>query len=138
QTIVHGGSQSMPLLYTNDAGVTNSEASMTLSTTKDWTLAGVAELSLWFRGGSGSAAEPLYVAISNNSGTPAVVAYDDPSAATIRIWTLWRVPLQTFADRGINLSDVDQIAIGLGTKATGAAPGGLGTIYIDDIRLCQP
>jgi len=138
QTIVHGGTQSMPLLYTNEAGVTNSEASMTLSATRDWTQASVAELSLWFRGGSGSAAEPLYVAISNSSGSPAVVAYDDPSAATVRSWTQWMVPLQAFADQGINLGDVDKIAVGLGTKAGSAAPGGLGTIYIDDIRLCQP
>ena len=138
QTIVHGGSQSMPLLYTNDAGVTNSEASMTLSTTRDWTRANVAELSLWFQGSSGSAAEPLYVAVSDSSGSPAVVAYDDPSAATIRSWTQWRVPLQAFANQGINLGNVNQIAIGLGTKAGGAAHGGVGTIYIDDIRLYQP
>ena len=138
QTIIHGGAQSMPLLYTNEAGVTNSEASMTLSATRDWTQASVAELLLWFRGGSGSAAEPLYVAISNSSGSPAVVAYDDPSAATVRSWTQWMVPLQAFADLGINLGDVDKIAVGLGTKADSAAPGGLGTIYIDDIRLCQP
>ena len=138
RTIVHGGSQSMPLLYTNEAGVTNSEASMTLSALRDWTQAGVAELSLWFRGSSGSAAEPLYVAISNSSGTPAVAAYDDPSAATGRSWMQWLVPLQAFADQGINLSNVDKIAIGLGTKAGVAAPGGSGTIYIDDIRLNQP
>ena len=138
QTIVHGGSQSMPLLYTNEAGVTNSEVSMTLTAPRDWTEGSVSELSLWFRGDSGNAAEPLYVAVSNSSGTPAVVAYDDPSAATIRSWTQWQVPLQAFADQGINLADVDKIGIGLGTKAGMAAPGGSGTIYIDDIRLCQP
>ena len=135
QTVVHGGSQSMPLLYTNEAGVTNSEASMTLTALRDWTQAGVAELSLWFRGGSDNAAEPLYVAISNSAGAPAVVTYDDPSAATVRSWTLWLVPLQAFADQGINLTDVDQIAIGLGAKAGGATPGGSGTIFVDDIRL---
>jgi hypothetical protein len=30
---------------------------------------------------------------------------------------------------------VNSLAIGLGTKAGVAAPGGTGTIYIDDIRL---
>jgi hypothetical protein len=135
QTIVHGGSQSMPLLYTNDAGITNSEASMTLSAPRDWTQANVAELSLWFRGSSGSAAEPLYVAISNSSGSPAVVAYDDSNAATIYSWTQWKVPLQAFADQGINLSNVDQIAIGLGDKSGITSAGGSGTIYIDDVRL---
>ena len=108
---------------------------MTLSAPRDWSQAGVTELSLWFRGSSGSAAEPLYAALSNSAGTPAVVAYDDPSAATVPSWTQWRVPLQTFADQGINLSNVDTIAIGLGTKAGITAPGGMGTIYVDDIRL---
>jgi len=67
QTIVHGGTQSMPLLYTNEAGISNSEAVLTLTTLRDWTTAGVGELSLWFRGASDNAAEPLYVAISNSA-----------------------------------------------------------------------
>ena len=82
-------------------------------------------------------AEPLYVAISNASGAPAVVANADPAAAQMDVWTEWRVPLQSFADQGINLSNVDKIAIGLGSKG-GAAAGGSGTMYIDDIRLYRP
>jgi len=54
QTIVHGGAQSMPLLYNNTAGVTNSEAALTSSAPRDWTEEGVAVLSLWFRGLPGS------------------------------------------------------------------------------------
>ena len=137
QTIVHGGSQSMPLLYINEAGVTNSEASLTLTAPRDWTQAGVTELSLWFRGASGNAAEPLYVAVSNSAGSPAVVANDDPSAGTVRLWTQWRVPLQAFADQGINLTNVDKIAIGLGDGSGMTAGGGSGTMYIDDIRLIR-
>ncbi|MEJ2702906.1 MAG: LamG domain-containing protein [Sedimentisphaerales bacterium] len=137
QTIIHGGSQSMPLLYVNETGVTNSEASMTL-TTRDWTQADVAELSLWFRGASGNDAEPLYVAVSNSTGVPAVMAYDDSSAITVLSWMQWRIPLQSFADQGINLSDVDNISVGLGTESGVAVSGGSGTIYVDDIRLYQP
>jgi hypothetical protein len=137
QTVVHGGAQSMPLLYNNEAGVTNSEASMTLTAPRDWTQAGVAQLSLWFRGASGNAAEPLYVSIANSAGSPAVVANDDPDAATARTWTQWTVPLQSFADQGINLSNVNTIAIGLGTKGNAGAAGGTGTLYVDDIRLSQ-
>jgi hypothetical protein len=137
QTIVHGGSQSFPLFYVNEAGVTNSEASMTLTAPRDWTQAGIAELSLWSRGASDNAAEPLYVSIANSAGGPAVVAHDDAAAATSTRWTQWRVPLQAFADQGINLTNVDKIAIGLGSKG-GAASGGTGTMYIDDIRLYRP
>jgi hypothetical protein len=137
QTIVHDGTQSMPLFYTNEGGVTNSEATLTLTAPRDWTQASVAELALWFRGSSSNAVEPLYVAISNNSGSATVMAHDDPSAATIRAWTQWRIPLQAYADQGINLTNVDKIAVGLGSKG-GTPVGGSGTMYIDDIRLYQP
>ena len=137
QTIVHGGSQSMPLLYINEAGVSNSEATLSLTATRDWTEEGVAELSLWVRGDSANAAEPLYVAVSNAAGDPALMAQGDPSTATNTIWTEWVVPLQAFADQGINLTNVDKIAIGLGSKG-GASSGGSGTLYVDDIRLYRP
>jgi len=83
-------------------------------------------------------AEPLYVALSNKTGTPAVVVHDDPAAATIDVWTEWIIPLQAFAGQGIVLTDVDRIAIGLGTKDNMTVPGGKGTLYIDDIRLTKP
>ena len=138
QTIVHGGAQSMPLLYANEAGVTNSESTMTLTALRDWTEGGVTELSLWFQGASGNAAMPMYVAASNSTGVPGIVAYNDPSAATIRTWIEWQIPLQDFADQGINLTNVDKIAIGLGSQSGMSASGGSGTIYIDDIRLYRP
>ncbi|MGB2864840.1 MAG: LamG domain-containing protein [Sedimentisphaerales bacterium] len=89
-----------------------------------------------------NAAEPLYVAVFNpdgiGTGTPAIVIHDDPAAATIDTWTEWIIPLQAFADQGINLTDVDRIAIGLGTKGNMATPGGSGKMYFDDARLYQP
>jgi len=56
ETIVHGDRQSMPLVYNNNKqGYLNySEATMTLSSHRDWTARGVKELSLWFRGSPGS------------------------------------------------------------------------------------
>jgi hypothetical protein len=125
----------MPLLYVNEAGVTNSEATLTLTSQRDWTTQNVGELSLWFRGSSGNAIEPLYVAVSNATGAPAVVANDDVNAAKAGAWTQWVVPLQAFADQGINLANVNTLAIGLGTKSGTTSSGGSGTMYIDDIRL---
>jgi hypothetical protein len=83
-------------------------------------------------------AEPLYVALSNTAGNPAVVTHDDPAAATFDAWTEWVIPLSAFADQGISLNNVDRIAIGLGTKGNMATPGGSGKMYFDDIRLNQP
>ena len=135
RTIVHSGLQSMPLLYTNTAGVTNSEAELTLTAPRDWTEEGVAELSLWFHGDPANAAEPLYVVVSNTGGVPAFVAHPNLAAATLDTWTEWRIPLQTLSDQGINLMNVNKLAIGLGIKSGVTGAGGSGTIYIDDIRL---
>ena len=79
--------------------------------------------------------ESLYVALSNTNGAPAVVIHDDPAAANIDAWTEWIIPLQAFANQGIVLTDIDRIAIGLGTQGNMTIPGGSGKIYIDDIRL---
>jgi len=82
--------------------------------------------------------EPLYVAVSNSTGNPAVVVQDDPAATTIDTWTEWVIPLQAFADQGINLTNVDRIAIGLGSRSNMTVAGGSGKMFFDDIRLYKP
>jgi hypothetical protein len=80
-------------------------------------------------------AEPLYVAVSNSAGQPAVVVHDNPNAAQLGAWTKWVIPLQDIADQGINLTNVDRIAIGLGTRGNTTIPGGSGKMFFDDVRL---
>lgn len=130
----------MPLVFNNNQQgyAYYSEAEHKLTVQRGWTAEGVAELSLWYRGQSNNNAEPLYVAVSNSAGAPAVVVHDDPSAATINTWTEWVIPLQAFADKGIVLTNVDRIAIGLGDMGNMTIPGGSGKMYIDNIRLNQP
>jgi hypothetical protein len=79
--------------------------------------------------------EPLYVAVSNSNGALAIVVHDDPAAAQISTWTEWPIPLSEFADQGINLTDVDSIALGLGTRGNTTVAGGSGKMFFDDIRL---
>jgi len=67
-----------------------------------------------------------------------VVVNDDPAAAQVSTWTEWVIPLSAFSDQGINLTDVDRIAIGLGTRGNMTVAGGSGKIFIDDIRLYRP
>jgi hypothetical protein len=66
------------------------------------------------------------------------LVHDDPAAAQIGVWTQWVIPLQAFADQGIVLTDVDKIAVGLGTRGNLTTPGGAGKMYFDDIRLDRP
>jgi hypothetical protein len=131
QTIVHSGSQSMPLFYDNSVGY--SEATLTLTYPCDWTEKGITTLTIWFRGDSDNTAETLYVALNGN----AIVTNDNPDAAQINKWTQWNIDLQAFADQGVNLANVNTIALGLGDK-TNPQPGGSGTMYFDDIRLYPP
>ena len=132
-TIVHGGSQSMPLAYNNTAGVRYSEAVLTLTSPRDWTGHGVTDFSLWFIGDPANVAEPMYVALN---GT-AVKYHDDPAAALITEWTQWTIPLQDFADLGVVLTNVNTLTIGLGDK-NNVSNNGSGVVYIDDIQLRRP
>ncbi len=131
QTIIHGGLQSMPMSYNNAVG--KSEATLTLTYPRDWTEDGVSILSIWFRGNSDNAAEPMYVALNDS----AVVSHDNPDVALINAWTEWRIDLQGFADQGINLTNVNTISIGFGNRNNPTA-GGAGMMYFDDIRLYSP
>jgi hypothetical protein len=128
QVVVHGGEQSMPYAYDNN--LKTSEATRTLTYPRDWTEGGVTKLSLWFRGGAANAAERMFVALNGS----AVVYHEDPEATLGPRWTQWVIDLQEFADQGVNLSNVNMMTIGFGTKDTPAA-GGAGKIYFDDIRL---
>jgi hypothetical protein len=132
ETIVHGGNQSMPVFYDNSV-LKYSEVEKTLTYPRDWTENGVTTLTIWFRGDSANAAETLYVALNGS----AVVSYDNPDAAQIGIWTEWTIDVQAFADQGVNLTNVNTIALGLGNRNNPQA-GGSGTMYFDDIRLYRP
>ena len=78
--------------------------------------------------------EPMYVAVSNSAGTPAVVYHEYPDAAATDTWTKWVIPLQKFADQGVNLTNVDSLAIGFGDKNNLRA-GGSGIVFFDDIGV---
>ena len=116
KTIVHSGSQSMPLAY--DSGV--SEATIALNA-QDWTASGVQSLSLYFHGAPGNTGQ-LYVKINNTK-----VAYDgSPDDLQRTVWTPWNIALSGVA---VNLQAVTSLTIGI----EGASAQGM--IYVDDLRL---
>ena len=131
QAIVHGGLQSMPMAYNNAVG--KSEATLTLTSNRDWTVKGVDTLVIWYRGDSANAAETMYVVLNGSAG----VENDNPDAAQAAGWTEWNIPLQAFTDQGVNLANVTSITLGLGNRSNPVA-GGSGMMYFDDIRLYPP
>ncbi|MFZ2147931.1 MAG: LamG-like jellyroll fold domain-containing protein [Sedimentisphaerales bacterium] len=107
-----------------------SNVSITGTVSGEWTNQDIGILS--------NAPQPMYVAVGNGSGEPAVVYHEDPGATVKPTWTEWIIPLQDFTDQGIDLTDVDNIAIGIGTKGDSTSLGGSGVVYFDDIRLYRP
>ena len=101
------------------------------STMRNWTRDGVVTLSLWYYGDAANAAEQMYVALNGN----AVYNNPDANAALVTEWTPLPIPLQEFANKGVNLSSVNSMTIGLGNKANPQLGGGSGHIFVDDIRL---
>jgi hypothetical protein len=127
ETIVHSGNKSMPIYYDNAVG--KSESTLTLTSNNDWTIKGVDTLTIWHRGSNNNAAETMYVTLNGS----ATVDNDNPEAARSPRWTEWNIPLQAFADQGINLSNVTSITLGLRSVT-----GGTGMLIFDDIRLYPP
>jgi len=127
QGIVKSGIQSM--VYRYDNANKTSEATLTLLYPKDWTEEGVTKLVLWHRGSSANAPDRMFVALNGTS----VVYHDDPAATIITGWRQWVIDLAAF---GVDLTNVNSITIGVGTKGSPAA-GGAGTLYFDDIQLVR-
>ncbi|MHC4356257.1 MAG: LamG domain-containing protein, partial [Planctomycetota bacterium] len=124
------GAQAMPLLYDN-AGKT-SEATMTLTSKKDWTEQGVTKLVVWFRGDSANAADRMFVTLGN-----AIVYHPDDAATQDAGWNEWEIDLQEFANQGADLTNIPSITIGFGTRGAPVATGGTGTVHFDDIGLIR-
>ncbi len=117
----------MPFEYDNAAG--KSEAILTLTDLRNWTQNDVDTLIIWHIGDSANAAEPMYVVLNGS----AAVTNPNPNAAQADVWTEWKIPLQEFADQGVNLSNIVSITLGLSSVT-----GGAGMMYFDDIRLYPP
>jgi hypothetical protein len=132
QTIVHSGSQSMPFSYDNSAaGV--SEATLTLTGNRNWTVNGVDRLVIWYIGDAANDPETMYVVLNGSAG----VDNDNPTGVQVEQWTEWNISLEAFADQGVNLSSVSSITLGVGDRANPTA-GGTGMLFFDDIRLYAP
>ncbi len=131
ETLVHSGNKSMPMYYDNAVG--KSEATLTLTSPRDWTEKGVNRLTIWFLGNMMNSAEQMYVVLDGS----ALVNHENPEAALEASWTEWNIDLQAFGDQGVNLANVTSITVGLGNRSNPVA-GGAGMLYFDDVRLYPP
>jgi len=121
--IVHGGEQSVPLLYDNSVAsvseVTVNTADLAIG--PDWTKGGAITLGLWFHGTAGNTGQ-LYVKVNGVK-----VLYDgDAANLAAAAWQPWNIDLTAL---GVNLQSITTLTIGIEGNGSG------GTLYLDDIRL---
>ncbi|MHC4352293.1 MAG: LamG-like jellyroll fold domain-containing protein, partial [Planctomycetota bacterium] len=126
-SIVHDGSQSVPLFYDNTAAAYSEvTANLTdLQVGKDWTKYGIKGLTIRFFGDAANVVQLMYVKLNGTK-----VVYDG-SAEDTRLagWQMWYIDL---ASIGVNLSNVTEFSIGFERIGT---LGGQGMVLLDAIRL---
>ncbi len=119
RTIVHGGSQSMPVQFNNN---TTAVAEVTLSLdSQNWGASNIQSLSLFVHGDVDNTGQ-LYLKINDTqidyAGLPDVLQRAQ--------WVSWHVDL---AGSGADVADVTSLTIGV------QGAGATGMVYVDDIRL---
>ncbi len=89
--------------------------------------------------------EQMYVMIKDSAGQMATVYNPDFEAANVTQWTAWGqygqgIALSEFTDAnpGLNLTDIDTISLGFGTRGNTTQAGGSGLMFFDDIGLFTP
>ncbi|MHC4344820.1 MAG: InlB B-repeat-containing protein [Planctomycetota bacterium] len=150
--VVHGGEKSMLYLYDNtghDVGGAErdcnySEATRTFDAAQDWTASCEKAIEVWFYGDPDNDAtvlDAMYMALTDGTGTDAVATYGDQAPEMLADmqkaeWQQWDIALQTFADQGLDLSNVTDIALGFGDRTNcHVEKSGWGVMRFDDICL---
>jgi hypothetical protein len=113
---------------------------------KNWTVGGVKSMTLYFLGdatNTWAVAYPnghrLWVQLREVGTDVKLVQHTDVNDMNEPIWHEWNIPLKTFSDAGVNLSNLDCVSIGIGgTLKAGQSKAAKGQIHLDDIRLYPP
>jgi hypothetical protein len=132
QILVHGDTQSMPMVYDNSINPFYSETSREWPMQQTWPRAGLDTLTLWFRGDPFNAPDTIYLVVQDSTGQSTVVSHSDQTIITTGNWEQWDVPLSWFT--GVNLNEIKKMVIGFGSR-TSPTVGSRGKLYIDDIQL---
>jgi hypothetical protein len=81
--------------------------------------------------------EPLYLRIEDAAGTSGTIYHEDGLNAVIATdWQLWPISLEDFQTKGVDVTAVKKIAIGVGDKDNPQL-GGTGKLLIDDINIVR-
>jgi len=128
--IVHGGEQSMYLIYDNSATPT-SQILRVWESPQDWTQKGVDTLTIWLHGRPDNIIESLHITLGDSAENVIVVEYPDSAVFLSETWQQWSIPLAEVT--GVNLAEITSMSFVIGDEAT--EESGAGVLFIDDICL---
>ncbi|MFA6175024.1 MAG: LamG-like jellyroll fold domain-containing protein [Phycisphaerae bacterium] len=128
------GTKSMEIDYSTAGAPYETKVTQTFACPRDFTAGAAKSLVLYFHGAKLNVSEVVFVQLSDGTNS-ARVYYNsgDPNRIT-EYWNYWQffgVPLSDFA--GVNLANITSISIGAGDGIAGG--GGIGKLYIDDIKV---
>jgi hypothetical protein len=129
--LVRSSPQSLEVSYWGSDVVVSRE----FATAQDWTVENVAAIFTALKGTNFNAYTEVKLRLEDASANSAEVFYDDPNALTddedYLGWNHWNASLGDFT--GVDMQNVKKISYILPNAAAG-----VGTIYIEDIRLYIP
>jgi internalin A len=134
--IIHDGRHSMPLYYKNADEPNYSQADRVWPAPQDWTLNSMDTFELYFRGASDNGSGRLYLSIEDDIGHVSLINHPNPDAVVATEWQRWSIPLVDLMADGIDVTAIRELHIGVG-DLDNPQPGGIGIIYVDDIRVIQ-
>ncbi len=120
-------------IYVGIAVTSHDRSQICKANFSDFTINGSPVTNLQTQAIGGNEPEPLFVKLSDGINE-ATVTHPDPDAILNTTWQEWNIPLADFA--GVNLSNVQDVAVGVGT--IGGPAGGTGRLYVDDMRVYAP
>ncbi len=132
ETIVHGGSKSMPISFNNTGAALISEVERAWEEPQDWTINNFNALKLFTHGASFNTAGELYLIIADNAGNSYEIRNTDTTILTIEEWKEWIIPHSEIIAAGVDVTAITKLVIGV-ANLPGQA-GANGKFYVDDIR----
>jgi hypothetical protein len=137
---VFAGSKAMRFEWQNQFEPYKTTLTHTFAEPQNWTIGGLAVLSLNFRGEEDNYEQKMLVGLEDNLGH----SYEVPNpynsyAVQTESWQKWNIELSEFVGNGVDLSQVKKISIRVGDGTDSGqpiTPTDSDMIYIDQVQVC--
>ncbi|MBN2269300.1 MAG: hypothetical protein JXN61_01720 [Sedimentisphaerales bacterium] len=137
---VFAGAKAMRFEWQNQFDPYKTTLTHTFTEPQNWTMGGLAVLSLNFRGEEDNYEQKMFVGLEDNVGH----SYEVPNpynsyAVQTESWQRWNIELSEFSGAGVDLSQVKKISIRVGDGTPSGqpdSPADSDMIYIDQVQVC--